>query len=488
MSTSSRILSRIREALQGLPALAATAPGRPPDPKAIFFPRDHARAIDPETALVVGNRGMGKSFWANALAHEESRAAIARAYQRELTGVDAKFVFASAYGPAGVSRSEIATLGGDVPSEHIWRAALLPYLALQLTPSITPPEPLRERVRWVQEHPAHYRELLLSADHWLEKHGRRVVFLFDALDQLAEDWPTIQRLTKGILKLALGMHSYKHIRIKIFMRPDQFENRELFHFPDGSKIKTGGVRLSWRSIELYGLLFFLLSRAATDAFLDLCKTADIAAERKDPLLGLPDELLNREPSQKTLFQKIAGPFMGKNEKRGFPYTWVPVHLADARREVAPRTFLLALRQAAHHSPAPTETAIDYHGIFDGVRSASEQRLLELEEDYPWVSSALEPLRGVQVPAEARIIFEKWKQVGVIETISRHHRTKGPIGLDLTTVTSSDDAGLSVLQSNLEAIGVMEVRANGKIDIPDIFRVKAGILRKGGVTPQQRKRL
>jgi len=37
-----------------------------------------------------------------------------------------------------------------------------------------------------------------------------------------------------------------------------------------------------------------------------------------------------------------------------------------------------------------------------------------------------------------------------------------------------------LLRTMTSIAVMEVRANGKINVPDIFRVEAGILRRGGV--------
>lgn len=485
---SSEIHRKIREALQRLPALAATGPGNPPKPDEIFFPREHARALDPQTVLVVGNRGMGKSFWANVLAREETRSAVARAYHRGLEGVEARFVFASGEGgESGISRAEIESVGSDVPAETIWRAAVLPEVA----PKAGLPRALRERVEWIRSHPEGQREVLLEADRALVQRGRRLVLLFDALDQLAGSWPEIQRLTEGLLKLALALQSYRAIRIKIFMRLDQFESPELFRFPDASKIQTGHVRLSWPSVELYGLLFFELLRRVGDPFLELCASLGINVAWKHDLLDVPFDLLEAPQDQAKVFHAIAGPFMGKNEKRGFPYTWLPVHLADAHGEVAPRTFLHALRGAALHVPAPGDRAIDYLGIQDGVRNASEQRLRELEEDYPWVSKALEPLRGLQVPSEPEAILGRWREGRTLKTLreirERHGSVKAPLGIDLE---APPDVGrsLEVLLDNLRAIGVMELRTTGKIDIPDIFRVKAGILRKGGVTPQQRRRL
>jgi hypothetical protein len=38
---------------------------------------------------------------------------------------------------------------------------------------------------------------------------------------------------------------------------------------------------------------------------------------------------------------------------------------------------------------------------------------------------------------------------------------------------------------LEEIGVIEIRSNGKINVPDLYRVGALMKRKGGVTPSSR---
>lgn len=474
----------IREALGELPALAATSPGRPPAPEEIYFPPDHARALDPETLLVVGNRGMGKSFWANALAGEETRKHAARAYPEKLRGVEARFVFASAEGGEhGVSQAEIKSVGDEVSPESIWRAAILG----ELPSAAGLPKTLRDRVAWIGSHPEEQRTLLRDAVARFAKEGRRVVFLFDALDQLADEWQEIQKLTQGLLRLALALTSYRAIRLKIFMRSDQFESTDLFRFPDASKITNGSVRLTWKSVDLYGLLFFELKRREENAFTALCRSAAVNLERRHDVLGLPLDLLTDPEVQKVVFHRIAGPYMGKNAKRGFPYTWLHAHLADAKGEVGPRTFLRALREAAHHDPAPAQGAIDHHGIQNGVRKASEQRLEELKEDYPWVSEALEPLRGLLVPSEWAKIRDCWRDRRVLERIQElYPSVKSPLGLDLGR---GEDVprSLQVLLANLVAIGVMERRANGKIDVPDIFRVKAGILRKGGVTPQQRQR-
>jgi hypothetical protein len=54
-----------------------------------------------------------------------------------------------------------------------------------------------------------------------------------------------------------------------------------------------------------------------------------------------------EEQQHRVFDLIAGDAMGAR-KRGLPYTWLVSHLADARNQVSPRTFLRALKFAAEN--------------------------------------------------------------------------------------------------------------------------------------------
>jgi hypothetical protein len=182
--------------------------------------------------------------------------------------------------------------------------------------------------------------------------------------------------------------------------------------------------------------------------------------------------------------------MGRGSKRGRPFTWIPTHLADGRGEIAPRTFLQVIKTAAEWDyPSTTSTAIDFQGIQEGVRRASSTRLSELEEDYPWVSSALEPLRGLLVPCQTEDITGRWISAKTVQKIASDYLgSSAPIDLVLADLISDDDEAAEVLVKLMREIGVFEERDRGRVNVPDIFRVKAGILRKGGVTPQQRRQL
>jgi hypothetical protein len=109
-------------------------------------------------------------------------------------------------------------------------------------------------------------------------------------------------------------------------------------------------------------------------------------------------------------------------------------------------------------------------------------LAELREDYPWIDLPLEPLRRQFVPIEKGDLFELWKDWRVTEKIleqAKESEWLAPIGV---IIEHTPEALLQTMTS----IAVMEERANGKINVPDIFRVEAGILRKGGVAVPRKR--
>ena len=63
---------------------------------------------------------------------------------------------------------------------------------------------------------------MTHADARLVASGQKLLVVFDALDRLGDTWQTVQELTRGLLKQTLKMNSYRAIRLKLFMRVDQF--------------------------------------------------------------------------------------------------------------------------------------------------------------------------------------------------------------------------------------------------------------------------
>ncbi len=260
------------------------------------------------------------------------------------------------------------------------------------------------------------------------------------------------------------------------MRRDQFEDPRLFQFADGSKLKNQRVDLRWSTDDLYDLLFAFLAKE------------DVSKQAYATLLASVQRRTARTSTavQESLVKAIAGEFMGAGAKQGRVYSWLPLHLADARNETSPRTFLTAWREAALREPAPLKRAVDHLGIHEGVRKASADRLEELYEDYAWIKLALNPLRNQQVPMERSALKSLWRTKKttseILQSSSSENRLP-PVRLDSAQTGGGDEE--SALLEDLVAIGIVEVRPNDKVNVPDIFRLEAGIKRKGGVPAPSR---
>jgi hypothetical protein len=73
-------IAALRDGLKILPQVAAHAATNTPDLRSIFTPQSHEGALDPSREIVVGDRGVGKSFWSSVLKDDFARTAIAPIY------------------------------------------------------------------------------------------------------------------------------------------------------------------------------------------------------------------------------------------------------------------------------------------------------------------------------------------------------------------------------------------------------------------------
>ncbi len=467
----------LRGALSNLPPGAAHRANAPPAPDEIFAPRSHASALDPQRALVIGNRGVGKSFWSSVLTHATARERAAAAYPRlNLSSINAKLGFHEAAGkddgpaPSPAVLSQLHACGYE--PEAIWRGVLVSALRGEIDEPLPPS--LREILDWMSADAERGEGALRHADRRFQERGEIFLLVFDALDRLGRTWEEIRPLTEGILRLALDMRGYRAMKAKVFMRTDQSKDDTLFRFADASKIRSEGVALIWRRGELFGLLYNTLLKdiAARDALLRLAG--------EDATSDLANRLLDDEESQELLFYRLAGEFMGAGPKRGRTYSWLYDHLADTFGETSPRSFFTAVAQAADFLPPPRDSAIDHNGIRAGVQRASKVRVDQLREDYDWIKTVMEALDGLEVPCDPSIFIRRWEERQIVTELRRQagaDTSRLPLEL-----ASRPDATEEALLTALRYIGVIEFRSENRINMPDIFRVEAGIKRRGGVRP------
>lgn len=262
-------------------------------------------------------------------------------------------------------------------------------------------------------------------------------------------------------------------------------------FPDASKVVVPRVELSWPHRDLYGLLWQYLANAQHPSAEPFREWVEENFEVRWLRVALDDVTVWRACVQsgdpqdvyRDLFHAIAGPWMGRDPRRGFPYTWIPGHLADSHRETSPRPFLAALRVAAEDTRdryADHRYALHYESIKRGVRRASQIRVAELKEDYPWVDWLMEPLRGLNVPCSLQEISTRWEAAGSLQRIDQE------IGRGQVRLPPSrwQDGAVGLIK-DLEDLGVFFSTSDGRINIPDVFRVGYGLGRRGGVPPLRR---
>src|ERR1017187_5063320 len=260
-------LAPIRTAMAGFEISPRVEPNEEIDLDRVFFPDGHRSVLDVKRQLVVGNRGMGKSFWTHALTNPAVRERLARPYSfPKLANTKVIIGFNGSIKIAGVTATveeiQAAHKAGNQP-ELIWRAVILRATrSLRQDPAGSS---FTDTLNQLKGSPGNYAEELTAVDDAMAKSGSSILVVFDALDRFSHEWGLIRELTKGLLLTIVGLQSFRSIRAKVFMRVDQFADTELFRFPDSSKIRNDRVNLAWSPSELYGLLAFELMRQQSAA-------------------------------------------------------------------------------------------------------------------------------------------------------------------------------------------------------------------------------
>lgn len=452
-----------------------------------YVPPAHAKALEHDATLVEGIRGAGKSFWFSLLASPKHLSFVRTSFPEARLPKGVRVVQGFGMGLSIAQAPDADTLNNLVertlPERAIWRAVVAHLVGIG--GEFANQRKWADRVRWVQENPEDYASAIEAADEQLASKDESLLILFDALDRMADDWVHINKLAKGLLQVALEMRSKRCIRCKVFVRPDLLQDSGVTSFADYSKLLATKASLVWQRADLYALLFQCLGNASVSRG----HFAALATKGKtgpaSNLAGnwtLPTPLRYDEARQEALFERIAGKAMGSSIKRGKPYTWLVNHLQDGLNQVSPRSFLAALGTAATETADDFELPLDYRGIQRGVQSASQIRVQEITEDYPWVKQVMEPLRGnLTVPCLASDIELIWKQQRTIDQLEAQ-LLRGHSAVKLPP--QNLDKGPSGIVLDLESLGMVQRMEGKRIQMPDVFRVAFGFGRRGGVKPLQ----
>lgn len=462
----------------------------PPPRGTLYMPPGHAKALNLSSSVVVGMRGTGKSYWTAVLASESYREYVARAARLPDLKA-ARVVIGFALDPSSEEFpppnffAQHAEEGGA--EEDVWGAVVLRHALNEVDRAYPVRGGWQERIRWFAKNRASATSLLSECDRELAKRGKCLLVLFDALDRLATDWPVIRGYVRSLLKFALECRSRRAIRLKVFLRPDMEEDEAVWDFVDSSKLRASTVELVWRPPDLFGLVIHQLANDSHggDQFREeISSRTEISWPEENGVFALPRQLALGEQPARSIVEACAGAWVGTSAKRGYVYTWIPTHLADAKNRLSPRSFLLAFRAAAEwteqHEP-DHPLALHFKGIQQGVAKASEIRVGEISEDYPWVRPLLEAARGLTVPCEVDDLTSNWpKRQQLSESLKQ---ATGSKLLPRRFVTDPVRAGKTeALIEDLVELAIIYRTSDDRINIPDIFRVGFGVKRMGGVRP------
>lgn len=470
---------KIRKAIVEALPISSSNYGEVPNQRDVYIPPAHSKALRLECNLVIGARGVGKSFWTAALSDATLRASLTSEV-KELERTDVYIGFGvkpkiDSY-PDKKTFSQLMEFGHS--PYDIWSSVVVRWLYVSHDSKV-PKDTWDQTVTWVAQNPEQVARLIQQADQMFQTENRFGMIVFDALDRSSDDWLQMDNIVRDLLRVVLWLKSFPRLHAKVFLREDQ-ANRTITNFPDASKLLATKAVLTWELNDLHGLLWQKLCNAEGESG-ETLRSVYINVRGTEPraldgIFYIASEVKRDSAAQRTLFEALAGPWMGSGSQRGVPYVWSVSHLADGHGRTSPRSFLAAIRQAAEHSDEKYPShlhPLHYESIKSGVQKASEIRVNEMAEDYPWVPDVMLPLKGLTVPCEFSIIVASWAENSTPDLFRDSSPELPP---------QHADRGWEGVRQDLERIGIFETMKDGRINLPDLYRVGFGLGRRGGVKP------
>lgn len=456
--------------------------GETPKPGTLFIPLAHRKALSRDAVLVVGARGVGKSFWTAALSDDVLRRQIGESvHELARTRIYVGHAAKPSISTYPDRDTFSALMGNGLDPYNVWRAVIIRWLT-GITGEQIPIDSWESTVNWVDQNAEHFARIAERANRQLALDNQYGLIIFDALDRTSHDWAKMNQIVRALLQVALWLRDFSNLRAKLFLRPDQLE-RSVTSFVDASKILATRAELTWDRHDLHAMMWQRLVNAPGhhgETLRCLMQTVLPSSEELSFEGGawiLPRVLSSEAPYQRPLFEALAGDKMGKDARRGVPYVWSVSHLADGHGWTSPRSFLAAIYGAAEDSEqrySSHSLALHYESIKRGIQKASQIRVEQVTEDDPWVPGIMSPLRGMNVPCEYTSIQQEWQA----------QFSDGPSSVITTHLPPQHTENWDGVRKDLERLGIFVTRKDERIDMPDLYRVGFSLGRKGGVAPKK----
>lgn len=483
MSQSLPLQDAERNALLDQLALLSSDADAMSDDLRTFLPlRGYTQAIHPRTILVRGERGAGKSALFKFLRALRNAERPVRSVFRDLPEGEILWVEGFSEKAHGhPSPPELDQLAGEATDDDLrtfWIAHLSGCLSRETHLTSALPEPFGRLWAESPTSPARWLEAAKGAlspiIRWLDDvdakataAGQTVSVTYDHLDKLGQyDTGFRERFVSTLLATWLTFSNrYSNLRAKVFLREDLYARAK--RTPDASKLEARSVQLKWGREDIYRVFLRHLS-TSSDLRALFGSWAQPIPFSRDPVLGwLPPEALPEEGpvSQQVLCSEMVGLVMGAGTKKGYTHRWIPNHIQDAKGAIVPRSiinlFAYAAAGARDRGPkAMGRRLVTPQELYAGLESTSFHRVEELKEEH-YVVDRLEGLRRLEVMTEKGTI------------VARLSQAKG------ANRDGFGDDGERAFDE-LVQLGVLRIRDDGRIDVPDLYRYGYNIKRKGGV--------
>jgi hypothetical protein len=455
---------------------------------------DHSRALEPDILLILGGRGAGKTELFLVLAYPRGLEALAAGHKQSLPFDPASSLWVSGFGrthveskafPAPEALSQQLDTQEPLKLRAFWLGLVVGRLLNTLDRSTVGTEwadslwpELRDCLResslvsrWLPLSKSRLEEVnhaLDKLDAALLRSNRWLFITYDELDRLLPNYNRLSAPIRELLALWLDRwRRWERIRPKIFLRNDLFRE-EFLAFPDASKLRGHKVEITWQTSSLYRLLAKRMANAGEAILNYLRSYVPRMPLRQARVLGLlPD---TSEPAFKALMETMVGPYMGPDPRKGVTYRWIPNHLQDAAGQIAPRAFLKLFALAAE---SRRDKADQLAGTFllrpadlqGALMETSTDRIRELQEEYPWMEALKESLKDLEVPMDRQKFGAALRNTEWSQEAER---------------MLPDKSAPSVF-GYLRDIGVVALRTDGKVNVPEIYMYGFQLKRRGGIS-------
>ena len=490
------LTTETREELLGLLA-AGGGQAELLDPNNIFPVLEHARAFEPEVALIVGDRGAGKTSLKRALEDFRIRNALIKRFPNvRLPSAKVEFKNGWPLGRSGPDQRSWRAFAADRSAQQateVWLAYLVRQLAMGSNAGgsapLVPVQRMNELSTLLNAEGVDAGACLDALgklgsvptatldglDERLVAEDRWIFVAYDELDTLVDDWAALGTVLRGLVSFWTAYaRRWRRIKPKLFLRSDFYKHNREVSGADLAKLAANRVELTWSDKNLYGALIkHILNRPEHGRDGKLFEHFKRAVDfETDPVLGhLP--LLPGAKDAMPFVDRLVAEHMGASASKGRSFTWILDHLRDGNSRALPRSLIWLIEKAAlrerDHSRAKGSHLLGHVSVRQALEDVSEEFVRQAEtSELKWLPGLRERLKASkEVPWTRRELLNLLK-AGFDKSWGRGVGVRPP-GLDPE----------GVLESLID-LGVVRERPDKNLDVPDLYLAGLGLTRRGGV--------